>query len=132
MKRGELLNTYISSLIADLGHKDKIVIADAGLPVPEGVEKIDLAVSCGLPGFVPTLKAVLSEYEIEAGILAEEIKSENPMILDEILAIVPSAIEPEYVSHQDFKRLTKDCKAVIRTGECSPYANIILVSGVTF
>ncbi len=45
MKRGELLNSYLSGLIADLGHKDKIVIADAGLPVPEGVEKIDLAVS---------------------------------------------------------------------------------------
>ncbi|MFW5790339.1 MAG: D-ribose pyranase [Bacillota bacterium] len=132
MKRGELLNSYLSSLIADLGHKDKIVIADAGLPVPAGVEKIDLAVSCGLPGFLATLQAVLSEYQIEAGIMAEEVKSENPMVLDETLAILPEAIEPEYVSHEDFKRLTEDCRAVIRTGECSPYANIILVSGVTF
>jgi len=132
MKRGELLNSYLSSLIADLGHKDKVVIADAGLPVPAGVEKIDLAVSCGLPGFVGTLQAVLSEYQIEAGIMAEEVKSENPLVLDETLAILPETIEPEYVSHEDFKRLTEDCKAVIRTGECSPYANIILVSGVTF
>ncbi len=132
MKRGELLNSYLSGLIADLGHKDKIVIADAGLPVPEGVEKIDLAVSCGLPGFIDTLKVVLAEYQIETGIMAEEIKAENPMILDETLAILPEEIKPEFVSHEDFKRLTKDCRAVIRTGECSPFANIILVAGVTF
>ena len=132
MKRGELLNSYLSGLIADLGHKDKIVIADAGLPVPEGVEKIDLAVSCGLPGFVDTLKVVLSEYQIETGIMAEEIRAENPMILDETLAILPGEIEPEYISHEDFKRMTEDCRAVIRTGECSPFANIILVAGVTF
>ena len=132
MKRGVLLNSYLSGLIADLGHKDKIVIADAGLPVPEGVEKIDLAVSCGLPGFIDTLKVVLAEYQIETGIMAEEIKAENPMILDETLAILPEEIKPEFVSHEDFKRLTKDCRAVIRTGECSPFANIILVAGVTF
>ncbi|SDM29832.1 D-ribose pyranase [Halarsenatibacter silvermanii] len=132
MKRGELLNSYLSGLIADLGHKDKIVIADAGLPVPDRVEKIDLAVSCGLPGFIGTLKAVLSEYQIEAGIMAEDIKAENPRILDETLKILPAEIEPEYISHKEFKRLTEDCRAVIRTGECSPYANIVLVAGVTF
>lgn len=132
MKRGVLLNSYLSGLIADLGHKDKIVIADAGLPVPAGVEKIDLAVSCGLPGFVETLQSVLSEYQIEAGIMAEEIKSENPMILDETLAVIPEEIKPEFVSHEEFKRMTEECRAVIRTGECSPFANIILVAGVTF
>ena len=132
MKRGELLNSYLSGLIADLGHKDRIVIGDAGLPVPEGVEKIDLAVSSGLPGFIETLEAVLSEYEIEAGIMAEEIKVENPMILEATRAKLPAAVEPEFVSHEEFKKLTEDCRAVIRTGECSPYANIILAAGVTF
>jgi len=132
MKKGILLNSYISSLIADLGHKDRIAIADAGLPVPEGVEKIDLAVSSGLPGFIETLQAVLSEYEIEAGIMAEEIKTENPLILDATRANLPAVLEPEFVSHEEFKKLIQDCRAVIRTGECSPYANIILVAGVTF
>ena len=30
------------------------------------------------------------------------------------------------------RNLTKESKAVVRTGECSPYANIILKSGVVF
>ncbi len=132
MKKGILLNSYLSALIADLGHKDKIVLADAGLPVPKGVEKIDLAVSCDLPGFIDTLQAILSEYEVESAIMAEEIKSENPTILEKTRSIIPNNIEPDFVSHDEFKKITQDCRAVIRTGECSPYANIILVAGVTF
>jgi D-ribose pyranase len=36
------------------------------------------------------------------------------------------------VSHEEFKRLTNNVKAVIRTGEVTPYANCILQAGVIF
>ncbi len=41
-------------------------------------------------------------------------------------------IEPafEYVSHEQFKEHTKKAKAIIRTGEATPYANVILHAGV--
>ncbi len=139
MKRGILLNSEISYVISKLGHTDTLTIGDCGLPVPEGVQRIDLAVMKGLPEFMPVLKAVLDEQEIEKVILAEEIKVVNPELLGEILKLLEEteekedkAIEIEYVSHKDFKKKTKASKAVVRTGEYKAYANIILVSGVTF
>ncbi|QTL98684.1 hypothetical protein GM661_12275 [Iocasia frigidifontis] len=36
------------------------------------------------------------------------------------------------VSYQDFKEMTKEAKAVVRSGETTAYANIILSSGVNF
>ena len=139
MKRGILLNSVISYVISKLGHTDTLTIGDCGLPVPEGVQRIDLAVMKGLPEFMPVLNAVLDEQEIEKVILAEEIKVVNPELLGEILKLLEEteekedkAIEIEYVSHKDFKKKTKASKAVVRTGEYKAYANIILVSGVTF
>ena len=40
--------------------------------------------------------------------------------------------EIEFVSHSELKKMTEDCKAVIRTGETTPYSNIILQSGCIF
>ena len=41
-------------------------------------------------------------------------------------------IEIEFVSHTELKKRTENCKAVIRSGETTPYANIILQSGCIF
>ena len=139
MKRGILLNSQISAVIAAMGHTDGITIADAGLPIPEGTKRIDLAVQPGLPRFAQVLGTVLKELCVEKVLLAEEIRDENPEGLEEILEILAeyekeSGYKPAmiFVSHQDFKKATAGTKAVIRTGEILPYANIILYSGVTF
>src|SRR5690554_5086709 len=131
MKRGVLLNSEISYVISKLGHTDTLTIGDCGLPVPEGVQRIDLAVVKGLPEFIPVLDAVLEEQEIEGVILAEEIKTANPKLLDEILSLIKKTEEKEgktiavdYVPHEEFKKKTRESKAVIRTGEYKAYANI--------
>ena len=61
MKKTPLLNIALSRLVASLGHGDIVVIADAGLPVPKGVELIDLALTQGVPDVASTLRALLSE-----------------------------------------------------------------------
>lgn len=139
MKRGTLLNAELSYVISKLGHTDTLTVGDCGLPVPEGVQRIDLAVVKGLPEFMPVLEAILEEQEIEKVFLAEEIKSANPELLQEILRLLErtgvkegKTIDIEYVPHEEFKKRTRDSKAVVRTGEYKAYANIILVSSVTF
>ncbi len=139
MKKGVLLNSEISYVVSKMGHTDMLTIGDCGLPVPEGVQKIDLAVKKGLPEFLPVLSVILEELFIEKVILAKEIISENPELNDKIVEIIRSAeneekrtINIEYVPHEEFKRKTSVSKAVIRTGEFKSYANITLVSGVTF
>lgn len=139
MKKGALLNSDISAVISRLGHTDQIVIGDAGLPIPVTIARIDLALTRGVPGFLQVVDVVTQEMQVESAILAEEIVKNNPQIHELLLAQLAqleqhqgNQIALRYISHEAFKEQTKQSRAVIRSGECSPFANIILCSGVTF
>ncbi|HFJ9440794.1 MULTISPECIES: D-ribose pyranase [Bacillus] len=131
MKKHGVLNSEIASVLASLGHTDTIVIADCGLPIPDGVKRIDLAVELGKPSFLDVLQVVADDMAIEKVTLAEEVINTNAEVNKEIEM---KLIEPafEYVSHEQFKEHTKKAKAIIRTGEATPYANVILHAGVIF
>lgn len=131
MKRGKLLNSEVVSTLAKLGHTDQITISDAGLPIPDAVKRIDLAVVKNQPGFLLLLDAIMHEMIIEKVIIAEEIISQNQAIYSAIKDRFKD-VEIVQVPHETFKSLTHKSKAVIRTGECTPFANIILQSGVDF
>lgn len=131
MKKIGILNSEIAAVIAKLGHTDTIVIGDCGLPIPNGVPRIDLALKPGLPSFIETLEIVLQEMHVEAATLAEEIQAHNPEVEGQVNVMLSDTMLA-YVSHEEFKQLTGQAKVVIRTGEATPYANIILTSGVIF
>ena len=133
MKRAGILNSEISRVLSYMGHTDCICIGDCGLPIPDEVERIDLALAFGVPTFMQTLEVVVGDMKVEKIVLAGEIKSQNPTVLAEIEKLCAGQnIEVEFVSHTELKERTYDCKAVIRTGETTPYANIILQSGCIF
>ena len=131
MKKTKLINSEVSYAVSKMGHTDTLTIGDCGLPIPQNVGRIDLALKYGVPTFLETLDAVLEELCVEEIIIASEIKEENEKMYKELLKRFENIAIPE-VSHEEFKKMTKDSKAVIRTGECSPYANVILKSGVVF
>ncbi|XJZ27055.1 D-ribose pyranase [Bacillota bacterium Lsc_1132] len=131
MKKHGILNSHISEVLANLGHTDTIVIGDCGLPIPETTRKIDISLKIGSPTFIETLDAVLEDMEIEKVILASEIKDKNPRVNNEIQKRINDVLI-DYVSHEELKELTRAAKCVIRTGEATPYANIILHAGVIF
>lgn len=131
MKKTTLLHSELSYTIAKLGHLDTLVIADAGLPIPLETVRIDLALTNGVPGAGQTLKVVLDEMKVEKIILAEEVKDRNPKFLADVQQMLPG-VPVEFVTHSEFKARTANARAVVRTGEFSPYANVILVSGVVF
>ncbi|WP_237981618.1 D-ribose pyranase [Bacillus thuringiensis] len=131
MKKHGVLNSEMASVLASLGHTDTIVIADCGLPIPDGVKRIDLAVELGKPSFLDVLQVVADDMAIEKVTLAEEVINNNAEVNKEIeLKLIEPAFE--YVSHEQFKEHTKKAKAIIRTGEATPYANVILHAGVIF
>nr|WP_263315029.1 D-ribose pyranase [Mammaliicoccus sp. Marseille-Q6498] len=129
MYKTGILNSEISKVLSDLGHTDRIVIADCGLPIPKGVKKIDLAMEFGVPTFESVYTLVLKHMSVQKMILAEEIKTDNSALFEKIDQV---HIEKAFVSHESFKELTKNTVAVIRTGEATPYANVILESDVLF
>ena len=131
MKKDRLLNPEIISSIAALGHTELFCIADCGLPIPEGTKTIDISVTAGLPKFLDVLKVVMSELVVESAIVTSEIDEVNAGLMadmQEILGDMPVA----RMSHEDFKKQLPKAKCVIRTGETSSYANVLLVGGVNF
>lgn len=131
MKKSKVINSDISRVISQMGHFDKLSIGDAGMPVPFGTEKIDLAVTNGVPSFMTVLENVLEELEVQSIELAEEIKAMNPNVLEQIKQLMPET-PITFIPHEKMKQDLTNCHAFIRTGEMTPYANIILVSGVVF
>lgn len=130
MKRTTLLHAELSRVIAGMGHGDLLVIGDAGLPIPAGPLRIDLAVTRGVPRFSEVLHAVLSELQVERAVIAQEACAPDGAQRPSWCAPLPVA--PEAVPHTQLKQLCLQAKAMVRTGECTPYANVLLYAGVAF
>jgi D-ribose pyranase len=131
MKKHGILNHELIEVIATLGHTDALVIADAGLPIPPEVKRIDLAVVGGVPKFMDVLRAVLDEMQVEHATVASEMALKSPQLRGDMMNALGNIPVAE-VSHAEFKQLTCGARAIVRTGEFTPYANIILYSGVVF
>ena len=131
MKKNGILNRDINEVLGKLGHTDMILIADLGLPIPEHVKCVDLTLKQGDPRFLDVLNVITDEMVIEKFYVSKDISEMNRDIetaIQKLLADIPS----EYMKHEDFKKLSKDVKLIIRTGENTPYANIILQSACLF
>jgi len=131
MKKVGLLNAPLSEVIAGMGHRDSLVIADAGLPIPAGVRRIDLAIRPQLPRFLDVVAAVLEELAVEEAVIAVEMSERSPEVRTGLERLLPS-VPLRAVPHAQFKALTAEARAVVRTGEFTPYANVILIAGVVF
>jgi D-ribose pyranase len=128
---GGILHGQLSRVLSEMGHTDRLVVSDAGLPVPMLVERVDLALRPGLPAFLNVLDAVLAELSVEAVTLSSEMREASPEMLEAVLTRLGDR-ELSYVSHIEFKTRTKDARAIVRSGEFTPFANVILTAGVVY
>lgn len=131
LKKTGIINKDLSEVIAGMGHLDMLVVCDAGLPIPRNARRIDLALKPGSPSFLDTVNVIAQELEVERLIVASEIEQANSHLKENLIGIFAGAAV-ELVTHDRFKELTRSAVAVVRTGEFTPYANVILVSGVYF
>ncbi len=131
MKKGGFLSAPVAKIIATMGHTDRLIVCDAGFPVPLGVRRIDLAVTTNLPAFPDVLRVLLEDLAVERFILASETRDASPQRYTELLDLLPG-VPHDMVPHADFKLLARDVRAVIRTGDFVPYSNVILVAGVIY
>ena len=129
MKRGGIINANLAGAMGRLGHTDLVVVCDAGLPIPPGPAVVDLAFQFGVPAFETVLSGLLEELVVESAVAAEEIETQNPSSHDLLKARLPDlALMP----HEELKRMVSGAKLVVRTGEATPYSNVILRCGVPF
>lgn len=131
MRKVGIINPEIAKWITQLGHTDMLLIADAGLPLPENVPVVDLSFSNGQIPFLTVLRGIMSELVVENIIITEETEKTSKALFDEMYEEIK-----EYklitCDHEELKNISKNVKVIIRTGEFTPYANIILQAGVPF
>jgi len=131
MKKKGILNQELSTVISGMGHRDMLAVVDAGFPIDETTKRVDLALDEGIPGFVETLKVIDKELEVEHIYLAEETQENSPYI-EKAISEIFNEIPIDTVKHAELKKRSQKARAIIRTGEFTPFANVILVSGVIF
>lgn len=127
------LNAQLARVICETGHTDRIVVTDAGLPIPAAVERVDLAIRENLPRFLDVLDVVLDELAIEGAVLSEEMKTASPDMLQDVSKrLLSRGVRPSFLSHEDFKAAAGSARAAVRSGEFTPFANVLLTAGVVY
>ncbi len=132
MKKGKILNSGLSSLIGNVAHGDLVIISDAGLAVPKGTERIDLAIERNMPNICHILKLLQEELIVEKVQITNECKVNNRPHYDDVRAIY----ENEDVIFEDIdhslliSKLVYKAKAVVRTGSFCPYGNVVIYPGI--
>ncbi|MFV0253502.1 MAG: D-ribose pyranase [Beutenbergiaceae bacterium] len=129
MKRIGIINSLLARELAAMRHTDLFVISDGGFPAGPRDRVIDLAVTPGLPRFEPVLAAVLAEVEIEESWIAAETAAANP---EREAGLAAALGEAHRVPHEELKRLAERARFVVRTGENTPYSNVLLRAGYPF
>jgi D-ribose pyranase len=129
MRRGGILNAQLAGALARLGHTDTLVVCDAGLPLPPGPGVVDLAFRFGVPSFETVLSGILEELVVEGATAAEETEAHNPRSHELLESQLPDL---KLVPHEELKRMVARAKLVVRTGEATPYSNVVLHCGVPF
>ncbi len=128
MLKNGILNPAINSLLSRVRHTNTIVIADRGFPSWPNLEIIDIALIDDLPKVLDVLKAVLAQFHVGQAFMAEEFAANNTQetqrAFASALGSVPLVTEP----HRAFKQRVPLATGLIRTGDTTQYANIILES----
>lgn len=131
MKKAGILNRRLAGAVAELGHGDRVLVCDAGMPVPAGPRVVDLAFVAGVPSFAQVLDGLLADLVVEGAVAAREVREANPGTAALLERRFPGAALC-LVPHEELKERTAGARLVVRTGEATPYANALLACGVFF
>ncbi|HAK45618.1 MAG TPA: D-ribose pyranase [Spirochaeta sp.] len=143
MKKKGILNSEILKLIASAGHGDLIIITDRGFPLPSadsGVQIVDLGIAEGLPSFMDIVSLISTELEVEKIVHAGESLEKCPELIAGAKKLFGKDLPCSVISHTRLKAAAVSGRdeefgriiGFIRTGEFTPYANIVLSCGVVF
>jgi D-ribose pyranase len=123
-----ILNPQINSLISRVRHTNTLVIADRGFPFWPMIETIDISLVDDVPTVIEVLRAIQRNFTIGRFVMAEEFRqansSEKVAQVTELIAGREVIFEP----HTEMKRRVPQAIGLIRTGDTTPYSNMILES----
>lgn len=132
MLKTGILHPQLARVLAELRHMDTLVIGDAGLPIPKGVERVDLGWKPGNPAYLDVLEEILKYIVVEKAVFADEALTVTPEFHKKALELLPDGLPVEYIPHTQLKERSRNAKAIILTGEFTGYTNVILVAGCAY
>lgn len=127
MKKSGILNAQLLCELTRLRHTDKLVICDAGFPIPAGANVVDVSLVAGLPDFPQVLRAVVNELIFEDYMVFDVMKEKNPACYQLVTELFQAQSHSE-VPMAQFLAAARDAKLFIRTGELRPASNLLLTS----
>lgn len=129
MKEVGVLNRDIARIISTMGHRDEMIVCDAGFPIPLGVETVDLSLAENSPTVIEVLRELRKYFSVEGLVLADETRRVSPSMFEAIVAECGEGVEVETIPHSELKTRSSTVKAIIRSGDFTAYTNVLLVSG---
>lgn len=132
MLKTGIFHPQLLRILGEIRHKDLLVIGDAGLPIPKGVERVDLGWKQGSPGYLEVLEEIAKVLVIESATFAEEALTASPEFHKQALNLLPECAPVDYVPHTELKKISEGAKAIILTGEFTPYTNIVITAGCAY
>lgn len=127
-----IFHPQLLRVLGEIRHMDLLVIGDAGLPVPKGVERVDLGWKKGSPGYLEVLEEIAKVIVIEGATFAKEALEVSADLHQKAVSFLPEGIPIDYIPHSKLKEKSKEAKAIILTGEFTGYTNVILTAGCAY
>jgi len=123
-----ILNPHVLDLIARIRHTNTLVISDWAFPFWPEIETVDISLTHGIPTVLDVLDLLTPVFKIGHIWQAEEfVATTTPEAVAgfaKSFGEIPLTREP----HLDFKKRVPHAIGLIRTGDPTPYGNIILES----
>jgi len=123
-----ILNPQINSLLSRVRHTNTLVIADRGFPFWPQIETVDLSLVDDIPTVLQVLAAIRSNFTIGAAFMAREFEENNSRETRDDFELALHGISLTREPHEDFKNRVPNAIGLIRSGDTTQYANMILVS----
>ena len=127
IERG-ILNPQILSLLARVRHTNTIVISDRGFPFWPRIETVDISLIDDVPTVLQVLAALRGNFVIGRVFMAEEFLQHNDERTRNAFGDALDGIPVAHEAHVDFKKRVPDAIGLIRSGDTTQYANMILES----
>jgi D-ribose pyranase len=124
-----ILNPAINSLLSRVRHTNMLVIADRGFPFWPQIETVDISLVDDIPRVLDVLRSLSKNFVIAHAFMAEEFLSVNSDATKTHYASALSGVPVSYEPHPIFKKRVPQAIGLIRTGDTTQYANLILESG---
>jgi D-ribose pyranase len=124
-----ILNPQILALLARIRHTNALVVADRGFPFWPQIETVDLSLVDDVPTVLQVIAALRQNHNFTQAYMAKEFQKNNFKTLQEKFAKALRRVPTKFEPHVEFKKRVPDAIGLIRTGDTTQYANVILVSG---